>query len=513
MSDTLKTVLLSPTQAKLRLDTFEVSLSQAKAGWFLAAMADAAQQGIGLTSAELAMVWKQQSLGSKPTRTDVTRMLRALQVGLAQLASLSGLEMTISIVHAPRQATTGPWRLVVGNGWQVQVANGTDANTTQIRNSSEEYALLALSEAPCPILWARVAHHLARVDSLINEGYYADALALLEISPDAQLSPQMRLIQALRRARLLRRLGRYADAIQVTAALLLDLNTSDLDWRVHAYVRAQHDLIAARNAFDAKPSAASQNTPFERLRETLDCSHNPAMQWEWCNFKALALRRNLDTLVAKTPIKDRESIQAECEELAQKIQALFASAYIWAALAHDMYAAQGIAVNLAYNLQMHTQQGFMGQAANDAQRDYSACLAWYALAHGLVDQFNLPQDSAWDFIMLGELVLTQQDACKQLAQNAAAWPESSSPLRIDFYERSIELASQFGGMRQRVEASNQMVSFLKLISQRATAFEKPPMTAVKQRERITALRQQMHKWMQAEPESAADMLREGFVMQ
>lgn len=509
----MKTLFFLPAQSVLRINAFEIRVSQAKAMWFFEALVNAAHQANGLTSAELALAWKRRNLGSAPTRTDMTRMLRALQAGLAQLAFDSGEEIDISIAHAPRQATTGPWRLVVGAGWQVTVLNVAGKSDTNDGQSSASHLLLPLSSIACPLVWVRIAQHSARVDSLINEGYYVDALALLNLPPDVQLSSQMRLVQGLRKARILRRLGRYVEAAKVLAELLNALNESDLDWRMQAFVQAQHDLMVARTSFDEQPAAASLSTKFDRLRETLDCAPNPALQWEWCNFKALALRRKLDAVAGSHACKPQQNLQIECEELAHKIQALFASAYVWATLAHDMYAAQAIAINLAYNLQIHIQRRISGATAGSAQSDFSPCLAWYALAHSLVDQFSLPQDSAWDFIMLGELVLRQPAARQRLASDTAAWPESISPLQIGFYERSIELAGQFGSMRQKVEANNQMVQFLKLLAQANTGFVMPAIAIPERNQKISALRQQMGDWLQERPESAADMAREGFVMQ
>ena len=85
-----------------------------------------------------------------------------------------------------------------------------------------------------------------------------------------------------------------------------------------------------------------------------------------------------------------------------------------------------------------------------------ASLHAFALGHTLLDRFDLPQDSAWDFIMLAELYMSNPDMRAWLAEHPLSWPHQQSPAHESFYRKAIEVAVACGDKRQLIVAWDQL---------------------------------------------------------
>ena len=369
-----------------------------------------------------------------PDRTAMRRVVTAVREALG--AALPG--GAARLVVSPRSLTTGPWRLLVLPNEQWKVERRPTALV------DVEPGFTAQDD---PLAWCAAANGLATADAMLNEGHYGDAIGLLQDQLHSfALSDAAWCLWVVRLVRAQRRIGQHAQAQVYVHSLAA--RASHLPWRMRAYVLSKVALLTARSAFDDLPLHASLHVDFEGVREVVDTAPNVNLQWEWCNLRALTFRRQIERhLQAKSQPETVSKLVADTVNT-------FGAAYFWSCLAKDSYHGQAIACNFAYNLYwLHKKQLYDG---------LDASISWFHLAHTLVDRFDLPQDSAWDFLMLGDIYLESVQARAVIDADALSWPEQSNPAHEVFYLRGLELARRYGDVRQVIMALNQHAGFLQL---------------------------------------------------
>ncbi len=415
-----------------------------KAALFLAGLLAACQQGRAYTKAEFLLAWAVQDAQARPDRTAIKRVVLAVRAALAAVLPDGASRVEVDA----RALTTGPWRLRVlaHEDWQVQ-GDALRVATPDLEPS--------FTDSLSPVLWCEAANALAMADAMLLEGQYAECAALLQGQLlGLPLSPAGQCLWRLRQVKVLRRLGHYTGADEVLAALALQ--AAALPWRLRAFVQGKTQLLQSRGAFDGLPLQASLGLDFDQLRTAIDTAPNIALQWEWCNLRALANRRQIDRSLGAGAA--RPAVAA----MVQTSIRTFGAAYFWASLAEDSYHCQAIACNFAHNLHWLHSKGLAGLQAPDALGGdaLAASMAWFKLAHTLVDRFNLPQDSAWDFLMLGDIYLSSQEAQALIEKDTFAWPEQTNPAKEAFYTRALGLSRSHGNPRQEVMALNQLAGHL-----------------------------------------------------
>ncbi len=367
-------------------------------------------------------------------RTTLKRLVETADEALRQVTA--GEQQRIT--YRPRTFTTGPWSLMrlPDEQWVIAGQNFETAPTD---------ADPALTHCGDAALGCDLAHSLLVIDAQIDSGQHKDAAQLITaLTQSAALSVEMKCLLNLRLVRLLRS---SAGLASIPAVLTdIELAAAKLPVRLQQYFGGQVAMFEARQVFDQSPVKGAFEIDFLQLRQHLDASPSTSLQWEWYNLKALTLRRRIVTLL------QANSPRALVEDMAGEIPKLFSAAYFWTLVSKRPYNSQAVACNYAYNLYwLYSKQLYP---------NLDACVAWFKLAHTIVDKFDLPQDSAWDFLMLGDIYLKSPEAKKLIAQDALAWPEQANPANEAFYLRALDLAQTFGGARQHITALNQIVDFL-----------------------------------------------------
>lgn len=272
-----------------------------------------------------------------PDRTAMRRVVTAVREALAAVLPDGEARLVVS----PRGSTNGPWRLLVlpHEQWTVESISTPATDIEPV-----------FADRADPVAWCEVANGLATADALLKEGQYDDAIGLLEEQlHHFALSDAAWCLWMLRLIRAQRRIGRHASAQENVQ--MLKARARHLPWRMRAYVLSNVALLTARSAFDGLPLHASLNVDFERVREVVDTAPNVNLQWEWCNLRALAYRRQIE-----------RHLQAKSQsEIVNKLVIAtvntFGAAYFWACLAKDNYHGQAVACNFAYNLHwLHKKQ-------------------------------------------------------------------------------------------------------------------------------------------------------------
>ena len=444
------------------------ALKHHRAGLFLDGLIAAAQRNRAYTKADFLSAWASRDAQAVPDRTAIKRIVEAVRSALAMVLP-DGAQR---VEAGARALTTGPWHLVILPNEDWQVAGCLEPT------SSPEPRFTAHAD---PMAWCDAANALAVADVMLVGGQYPEAIGLLQAQMQAlELSDAGWCMWALRLIRVQRRMGQYAQA----NALLpqLQLRTAALPWRMRAYVDSKIGLLSTRAAFDAVPLQTSLSVDFEKLRAVVDTAPNITLQWEWCNLRALAFRRQIERQLQAGA--QAHLVQLLVEDAVQT----FGAAYFWASLAKEHYHCQAIAINFAYALYWLDSKGLHNGLA--------ASVGWFKLAHTLVDRFDLPQDSAWDFLMLGDIYLSSPQARELIDGDALAWPAQTSPAKEAFYKRALDLSRSHGGARQEIIALNQLAGFLhsrKLVAGRQ------------------AVRAERDALMKLHVEVVTDMLKDGFL--
>ena len=386
----------------------------------LAALIEAANRSQSLRAVELMQLWHQHSHGALPDRTAIARSLQAVQIALS--AVLPNGESRVT--YAARQKTVGPWRLNIAadEKWQVHQQSTASAAPTS--------CVLQFCESTDN--WATAAQALALADDFMSRGKYTacreiliDQLQRLPLTPSAQC------LWTLRIVRCCLRMG-DGTAAKLWAEKIPPL-VSGLQGVFARHVAAELALLQQRWKFNDQPVASSNEISLGELIASAQSAPSALLLAQAENLKGLALRR----LLAK-----RITQKIDLTEDVKSVMGTTCAAYFWACIAQDGYYQQAIATNMGYLVH------WLGK--HKLHDDGHNCLRWFALARTLVDRFELPQDSAWDYVMVGTAYMECAQTRAELKTLAVAWPDAEGPDTEAFYTRGVQLAQDFGDARQRI---------------------------------------------------------------
>lgn len=448
-----------------------VRLRHHQAGAFLAALVHRTERAGGpdkksVCLAAMTAIWNERQGTDEPDRTAMRRLLKAVQLGLLAAQSAS------RVLSLPRKATVGPWWLEIADGEQWRVASSQTNHANQIDRQRAQ-AVLAhegghspplhqtdLREGPrlaaqrLPSASLSVVAALIVADALARQAQYPDAIEHLnEAAIDLALSAEGAAVFELRKIRWLRRSG------QRDAALALLSGAQAQVRQAHPQARgglaAELTLQSARLTYDSNPTKNGNKINFERLGQQIDQAGSPKLLWEVANLQALTYRRKLQALMARTVPAQLATLQ----RVNVAVNDCFGAALYWLAVADDPYHLQGVLVNYAYHLQwpLHQQKTALVQSAAVVA---DVVKAW-GLSQAMIEKFDLPEDSAWDFIMLADLWLGHSGVRAVIKTDWRLWPSQRSPAEAAFYERAIALARQTGDARQQVLALDRCAAFCK----------------------------------------------------
>ena len=454
-----------------------VRLRHHQAGAFLAALLQRAERVGGLSekhlcAAAMTAIWNDHLGAAEPDRTAMRRLVQAVQLGLLEAQSAS------QVLSLPRKSTVGPWWLEIADGeqWRVKTSQanrrslaGSAQISTQLAQPAQFAPLpqkpgasgaiqagknpsLSAQREPAATLNAVAA--LVVADALARQAQYPDAVAHLhDQARYLNLSDEGLAVFELRKIRWLRRSGQRSAALTVLAS------AQTLLLRAHPLVRggltAEITLQAARLAYEANPSKSAHKLNFERLGQQIDQAGSPKLLWEVANLQALTLRRKLQALMARAVPAQLPTLQ----RVNIDVNDCFGAALFWLAVADDPYHLQSVLVNYAYHLQWPLQQQNTELVQSEAVVA-DVVKAWH-LSQAIIEKFDLPEDSAWDFIMLADLWLGHSGARAAMQTDWRLWPSQRSPAGAAFYERAVALARQTGDERQQVLALDRCAAFCK----------------------------------------------------
>ncbi len=455
-----------------------VRLRHHQAGAFLAALVERLGGGTErqLCAVGFVALWRTVDGPTKvvgePDRTAMRRVLRAVKDGLLALGCTS------RVMNAQRHDTVGPWWLVVGaeERWQVvdsrtgapharrEAADSgggddgdlhtlPDANSPS-KGESPPFPRLCVQRTPAAALGVVAAVMIA--DDLARQAQYGDAVAHLASHQQALgLSAEARAVFAVRQVRWLRRSGLRAEAQAVMLAVAPSVRKAHP--QVRGLLTAEFALQTARLTYDENPTGNAPKINFERLGQQIGQAGSAQLLWEVCNLQALACRRKLQALLAR----EVPAQAATLLRVAQQATDCFEAAFFWLTLAGDAYHLQAVLVNYAYHLQWPLSHQLNHVALVSTPDQIAHVVEAWRLSQAVIEKFDLPEDSAWDYIMLADLWLGQPQVRAVIRSDWRLWPGNRSPAVAAFYARGVELARQTGDARQQALALDRSAAFHK----------------------------------------------------
>ena len=412
-----------------------VAFGQQMAVMLLVALIDAANRSQTLSLEVFLQHWHQHNPRGLPDRTAIARALLAVQKALAT-ALPNGQNR---ITYAARHKTVGPWQLNIAANevWSVHANSAVAA-------SGGGYFLLLCERGDD---WAAAAQALALADDFMLRGSYADSRDILMIQLEKlRLTPSAECLWMLRIVRCYNRMG---DAVQAKLwAEKVAVRLPKLDGVFVHHVAAELAVAHQRWKFNAQPVASSNKMALNELVASAQSAPSALLLAQAENLKGLALRR----LLAK-----RVNKNLDVTDEVKSLLSTTCTAYFWACVAQDGYYQQAIATNMGYL--MHWLSKHM------LYKGEQACLQWFALARTLVDRFELPQDSAWDYVMVGTAYMECAQSRAKLKTLAVAWPDTEGPNTEAFYTRGVQLAQDFGDARQRILSLDLLAKYYKQAGQ------------------------------------------------
>jgi len=432
-----------------------ITLRHHQAGRFLERLILGAAREEPLSRAAFLANWHTAPGRLGPDRTAISRVVKAVQSGLSQAGSAS------RIVSAPRKATVGPWRLhaPVSEDWQID-SDALDVLASR-SNPWQPNLCIAAHSTPEDMLPAMTVVIVA--EALAQQALYVEAVQHIhEHEPRLRLSSEGRALLLLRTVRWLRRLGRRTDAEGALVAARSHARTAHPQAR--ANLLAECAVQTARITYDKAPLRLASRINFSDLTDQIELAGSAQLHWEYANLRALASRRKLQTLLVREP----QTRLADVATIATDALDSFRAAFYWLLVNFDAYHLQAVLVNYAYHLQwlMHQTTPLL-----QTPTITDVVSPWH-LSQTIVEKFDLPEDSAWDYIMLADLWFGQPAARATIRTDWRLWPKQRSPANLDFYLRGVELAKGSGDSRQQLLALDRCAAFLTEIgmAQKAEAF-------------------------------------------
>lgn len=352
--------------------------------------------------------------------------------------------LALRLCHPPRGATVGPWWWRPTDGDHV-VIEGTPL-------TDAEMPLPGLASDSTAGRTAVLCRQALICQSQISEGQLIAASdALAESVAWTGATPELDALRHLRLAEVqtLRRDFHAAERALSEASRLIASSKV-----AAAYLDPHLSLIRHRMAYMLDPVTA-----YESILPTLSATiHRPArIGHPGVDLQVRGLTLNLTALCERRWV-ERHAGQERAHTVqlhAQRALDYWAAALFGFLVSNQHVHAHNMCSNVAYFLQRLCELKVTA-SPDDA-------LSWYGLAQAWHNRFDLPDDTIWEYIFIGDFWLERPDVRQRLAErdNRAAWA-GRHPANIDFYAYSLQRALEIGDPRQLAHAALNLWRFGRL---------------------------------------------------
>lgn len=365
-------------------------------------------------------------------RKQISRVIDSVQAMFAGLGLAD--ELARRLHHAPRARTVGPWM------WQHQAGDHLlvlDAGPPAVALSNT-LPLPQLAADGSADASAALCRALMVVQGLFREGSPAAAREVLDdtsawagASHELQAWHATRLAEALWK---LRDFDRAAEVVGLAEGLVARHRLADM------FLGDSVGLLRWRLAHQRDPVNAHQTVLSPLLSVLNDCRQVDRL--------ACGLGHNLAALCQRRWLDESAGHPFAQEARARRGAALahnFAAIFCFATVESPTYTEYACA-NLGH---LFARLYALGHEASPA-----AAFEWFGLAQAWHFRFDLVDDSVWEYIFMGDLMLYQPgawSAFKNLGQRIK-W-DGLRPDTVDFYQLALRRAREIGDPRQLAHAA------------------------------------------------------------
>lgn len=376
-------------------------------------------------------------------RKQISRLIDSVEGMFSAVGQADALSRRLS--HTPRTRTVGPWN------WRCQPGDQTvvlDARLT-VRGTADEAALPQLAACGSPDISAALCRRLLVVQALFREGSLGrardeleDAAAWVGASNELLAWRASRLAESLWK---LRNFTRAAEAVQRAEDIVAR------HWIAAMFLGDSVGLLRPRLAYQCDPINAHRTVLSPLLSMLAGCKQIDRLtNGLGHNLSALCYRRWFDD-VDGTPTAQAVQLRRNAA-LAHS----FAAIFCFATVESPTYAEYACA-NLGH---LFSRLFALGYEASPA-----AAFEWYGLAQAWHNRFELADDSVWEYIFMGDLMLYQPgawSAFERLSQHVK-W-EGLRPDVVEFYQVALRRAQEIGDPRQLAHAALNLWHFARKTS-------------------------------------------------
>jgi len=338
------------------------------------------------------------------------------------------------LFHAPRRATVGPW------WWSAQ---GGDSVAIEGAAAVAETPLPQLAADGTATTTAALCRQVLMCQSFISEGQLNAAMeALVDQSAWTGATPELHALRLIRLAEVqaLRRDFNGAEKTVVQARHLLE-GSQAAAIHLDGYLSLVHQrMVYARDPVGAYEQVLSAMT--------VQIHHPARLGQPGVDNHVRGLALNLAALCERRWI-ERHATQAArplLEDHARRALRYWFAALFGFCASNQNALAHNMCSNVAYMFQRLCELDIV-PTPDDA-------LAWYALAQAWHNRFDLPDDTVWEYIFIGDFWLDRQDVRDRLREDDARFGWAGHhPATMEFYSYALGRAQEIGDPRQLAHAA------------------------------------------------------------
>jgi hypothetical protein len=472
----LETIQLNLAANTASYDGKHFSFKRRYEAAFLACLAldkaDSAKSAIEQKSIHRVLV----GLGQKQAlqRKQYERLLESIEDGLEAL----GLPKSFThIEHPPQHRTSGSWWWKGSTHFVFEIPHREriepdlapldpiEENAPQVFRIAEDGSLPATRS----LLWK-----LFYADAHAWDGDFSLVTENLENTPGWKTASTDTKIQFhLRLARSHKVLREFTESAHHFSEAQRLAKTSPALTALHA---AQIDLHVERELYNQNPVSSAPHIrknltgEIHQLISGAKPSLNPWLLGVSYNLRGLTLRRAIEALPDDAKLDVRTKLIAAC--LGDFISALYCLL-----TTRDLETTQNISANIAYAVQKIALRGWLPNGKGTAPAGEEV-FDWYRLTFAWHERFGLADNTAWEYIFLGEYWLEAKDERKNFEikespkskgalsnikrkPNHTAHPiwQGKHPHELGFYTHALDRAEVIGDTRQILYASLNLFKF------------------------------------------------------
>ena len=384
-------------------------------------------------------------------RAQLGRLIDSLGATLLLISQHN--QISVSLAYAPRKKTVGPWWLETSASikWAVDSAVESAVPTVALKSDFR----ISLSREKLSFSSWEIALRFANAEGFVWSGLFDDAIEALSEKLPRGASREAVASWNIKRARTLQGQREFKLATDIVRQVLkaaqmkparLEQSQSWVGYAKTLLMRIEYAQDPVRNAPKILQRMLANDNP---ASNTLSLS-NLGVQ---LNLAGLCMRRDAESKVKHMANQTADVDVSVAFESFNEAVRLFGSAYLCYITENNFELAQQCCANAAFAIQRSIALG-----VTDAYYDV---FGWYMLSGTLQNKFSLADNSAQEFIFIGDfwLYTSRSRAAFEEFRKRFNW-QGYSPNTEEFYRTALATAERIGDPLQALNCALNLYWFL-----------------------------------------------------